>query len=169
MADRKKTIWNFFENTEGDKVVWIIVLMLIMFSILCIFSSTSRLLGPGQSRLDLVWDHLKIVILGLILILVCYIIPSLNFFKKLSSLGFIFSLGLLGLLISGVDLGFVRSIEINGARRIIQVGPLQLHVNEVVKVAMVLSSEVGSRSSILVCPTMKNAVLTFWSATSSML
>ena len=138
MTDKKKTFWNVFENTEGDKVVWIIVLVLIMFSILCIFSSTSRLLGPGQSRLDLVWDHLKIVILGLVLILVCYIIPSLNFFRKLSSLGFIFSLGLLVLLISGIDLGFVRSIEINGARRIIQVGPLQLHVNEVVKVAMVL-------------------------------
>ena len=105
MTGRKKTFWNFFENTEGDKVVWIIVLVLIMFSILCIFSSTSRLLGPGQSRLDLVWDHLKIVILGLILILACYFIPSLTFFRKLSSLGFIFSLGLLGLLISGVDLG----------------------------------------------------------------
>ena len=136
--DKKKTFWNFFENTEGDKVVWIIVLILIMFSILCIFSSTSRLLGPGQSRLDLVWDHLKIVLLGLGLILACYLIPSLNFFRKLSSLGFIISLGLLALLISGLDLGFVRSIEINGARRIIQVGPLQLHVNEVVKVAMVL-------------------------------
>ena len=138
MTGRKRTLWNFFENTEGDKVVWIIVLILIMFSVLCIFSSTSRLLGPGQSRLDLVWDHLKIVLLGIALILVCYIIPSLKFFRKASSLGFIFSAGLLALLISGIDLGFVRSIEINGARRIIQVGPLQLHVNEVVKVAMVL-------------------------------
>ncbi len=138
MTGRKRTLWNIFENTEGDKVVWIIVLILIMFSVLCIFSSTSRLLGPGQSRLDLVWDHLKIVLLGIALILVCYIIPSLKFFRKASSLGFIFSAGLLALLISGIDLGFVRSIEINGARRIIQVGPLQLHVNEVVKVAMVL-------------------------------
>ena len=138
MADKKKTFWNFFENTEGDKVVWIILLMLIMVSILCIFSSTSRLLGPGQSRLDLVWDHLKIVLLGLVLILACYFIPNIKFFRTLSSLGFIFSLGLLLMLVSGLDLGFVRSIEINGARRIIQVGPLQLHVNEVVKVAMVL-------------------------------
>ena len=138
MTGKKRTLWNIFENTEGDKVVWIIVLILIMFSILCIFSSTSRLLGPGQSRLDLVWDHLKIVLLGIALILVCYIIPSLKFFRKASSLGFIFSAGLLALLISGIDLGFVRSIEINGARRIIQVGPLQLHVNEVVKVAMVM-------------------------------
>ena len=138
MTGRKRTLWNIFENTEGDKVVWIIVLILIMFSVLCIFSSTSRLLGPGQSRLDLVWDHLKIVLLGIVLILICYIIPSLKFFRKASSLGFIFSAGLLALLISGIDLGFVRSIEINGARRIIRVGPLQLHVNEVVKVAMVL-------------------------------
>lgn len=138
VTDKKKTFWNFFENTEGDKVVWIILLMLIMVSILCIFSSTSRLLGPGQSRLDLVWDHLKIVILGIILILICYFIPNITFFRKVSSLGFIFSLGLLLFLISGLDLGFIRSIEINGARRIIQVGPLQLHVNEVVKVAMVM-------------------------------
>ena len=138
MTGKKRTFWNIFENTEGDKVVWIIVLILIMFSILCIFSSTSRLLGPGQSRLDLVWDHLKIVLLGLGLILACYLIRCLDFFRKASSLGFIFSAGLLLLLISGIDLGFVRSIEINGARRIIQVGPLQLHVNEVVKVAMVL-------------------------------
>ena len=138
MTSRKRTFWNIFDSTEGDKVVWIIVLILIMFSILCIFSSTSRLLGPGQSRLDLVWDHLKIVLLGLGLILACYFIPNLNFFRKVSSLGFVFSAGLLALLISGVDLGFVRSVEINGARRIIQVGPLQLHVNEVVKIAMVL-------------------------------
>ena len=138
MADKKKNIWNFFENTEGDKVVWIIVLMLIMISILCIFSSTSRLLGAGQTRLDMVKDHLLIVIFGLLLIIGLYNIRNLKVFRWASSLGFTVSFVLLALLISGVDLGFVRSIEINGARRIIQVGPLQVHVNEVVKVAMVL-------------------------------
>ena len=134
----KKTIWNWFEDTRGDKVVWMIVLMLIMFSILCIFSSTSRLLGPGQSRLDLVWDHLKIVIFGLLLIIGCYFIPGIKLFRTLSSLGFWVSFVLLAFLISGLNLGPVRSIELNGARRIIQMGGLQLHVNEVVKVAMVL-------------------------------
>ena len=134
----KKTIWNWFEDTRGDKVVWMIVLMLIMFSILCIFSSTSRLLGPGQSRLDLVWDHLKIVIFGLLLIIGCYFIPGIKFFRTLSSMGFWVSFVLLAFLISGLNLGPVRSIELNGARRIIQMGGLQLHVNEVVKVAMVL-------------------------------
>ena len=138
MAKGKKTPWNFFENTEGDKVVWIIVLVLIMFSILCIFSSTSRLLEPGQSRLDVVGRHLKIVLFGLVLILACYIVPSLDFFRKCSSLGFVFSLFLLLFLVSGLDLGFVKSAEINGARRILKIGSQQLHVNEVVKVAMVL-------------------------------
>jgi len=138
MGEKKRTIWNFYEGIAGDKVVWIIMLMLIMVSILCIFSSTSRLLGPGQSRLDMVWDHLKIVLLGLGLILACYAIPSIAFFRKLSSLGFIVSFLMLAFLISGLNLGFIRSAEINGARRIIQVGSQQLHVNEVVKVAMVL-------------------------------
>ena len=30
--------WNFIDNIEGDKVVWVIVFMLIIFSILAIFS-----------------------------------------------------------------------------------------------------------------------------------
>lgn len=138
MADKKKTIWNFFENTEGDKVVWIIVLMLIMISILCIFSSTSRLLVAGQTRLDLVKEHLFVVVFGLGLIIGCYSIRNLKVFRWASSMGFFVSFILLAILISGADMGFVRSVEINGARRIIQVGPLQLHVNEVVKIAMVL-------------------------------
>lgn len=138
MAEKKRTIWNWFEDTRGDKVVWMIVLMLIMVSILCIFSSTSRLLDPGQSRLDLVWDHLKIVLFGLALILGCYFIPEIKVFRTLSSLGFAVSFVLLAFLISGADQGIVRSIEINGARRIIQMGGFQVHVNEVVKVAMVL-------------------------------
>ena len=138
MTAKKRTIWNFYEGIEGDKVVWMIVLMLIMFSILCIFSSTSRLLGPGETRLDIVWGHIKIVLFGLVLILACYAIPNIEFFRKCSSLGFGLSFILLVLLLLRVNLGFVRAAEINGAWRIIKVGSLQLHVYEVVKIAMVL-------------------------------
>ena len=138
MTAKKRTIWNFYEGIEGDKVVWMIVLMLIMFSILCIFSSTSRLLGPGETRLDIVWGHIKIVLFGLVLILACYAIPSIEFFRKCSSLGFGVSVALLVLLLLRINLGFIRAAEINGAWRIIKVGSLQLHVYEVVKIAMVL-------------------------------
>ena len=39
----KRGFWNFIDNIKGDNVVWIIVFMLIMISILAVFSSTSLL------------------------------------------------------------------------------------------------------------------------------
>ena len=139
MAEKsKKTFWNYVDNLEGDKVVWIITLLLMMVSIICIFSSSSRLLREGETRLDIVRGQLFTVALGLVLIIIIYNIKSLNVIRSLSKFGFIVSFVMLLFLISGLDLQVVKSVEINGARRIIQVGGLQIHVNEVVKVAMVM-------------------------------
>lgn len=133
-----KTLWNYFDKLEGDKMVWIIVLMLMLISVLCMFSSSSRLLVGDQTRLDIVKGQVFLVLAGLIVIIVCYNIGNLKFLRWCSKWGFAVSLALLLPLLARVDLGFIRSIEINGARRIIQVGPVQLHVFEVVKVAMAL-------------------------------
>ena len=135
---KRTTAWNFFEQIEGDKVVWIIALMLILISIVCIFSSTSRLLEGGQTRVDIVRHQLLIVAAGLALIIVCYNIKSLGFFRWMSKWGFLLSFALLALLLAKVDLPFLKSIEINGARRILRIPGLQIHVFEIVKVAMVL-------------------------------
>ncbi len=138
MATKKRTFWTFFDSLEGDKVVWIIALMLIMISIVCLFSSTSRLLTGDQTRLDMVGNQALIAALGLGLIVLCYNIRSLKFFRWCSKYGFLISLVLLLLLVSQIDSSFIKSIEINGARRILQVAGFQIHVFEVVKVAMVL-------------------------------
>lgn len=135
---RKRTFWNFMDHFEGDKVVWIIVLMLFLISIVCMFSSSSRLLRDGMTRIDLVKDQLKIVLFGLVLIIVCYNIKDIRIFRWFSKFGFLISFGLLGLLLCKIDTSFIRSIELNGARRILQIGGIQLHVFEVVKVMMVL-------------------------------
>ena len=138
MTKSKRTVWNVFERIEGDKVVWIIALMLILISIVCIFSSTSRLLEGHQTRLDIVRSQLVIVIAGLAVIVVCYCIRNIGFFRWCSQWGFLISFVLLGLLLSKIDVGFLKSIELNGARRILQVAGVQIHVFEVVKVAMVM-------------------------------
>ena len=138
MAAKKKSFWTFADSLEGDKVVWIIVLMLILFSIVCIFSSTSRLLEGGQTRLDIVRGQLVIVAIGLGLIILCYNIKSIGFFRWCSKWGFLVSFALLALLLSKISTPFIKSIELNGARRIIQVAGIQIHVFEVVKVAMVM-------------------------------
>ena len=138
MADKKRTVWNFFDRIEGDKVVWIIVLMLILISIVCIFSSTSRLLEGSQTRLDIVKSQLFVVAAGLALIIVCYNIKNIKIFRWLSQWGALVSFVLLGLLLTKIDTPIIRSIELNGARRILQIAGFQVHVFEVVKVAMVL-------------------------------
>lgn len=138
MQEKKRTVWNFFDRIEGDKVVWIISLMLILISIVCIFSSTSRLLRGSQTRLDLVRNQLFVVAGGIALILICYNIRNLEFFRRVSKWGFFISLALLLPLVAKVDTTFIKSVEINGARRILQLGRLQIHVYEVVKVAMVM-------------------------------
>ena len=136
--EKKRTLWNFADSFEGDKVVWIIVLMLILISIVCMFSSTSRLLKGDMTRVDLLKNHLFFTFIGLAIIVVCYNIKDIKVFRWCSKLGFPISFILLALLLSKVNLPFVRSIEINGARRILQFGGFQVHVFEVVKVAMVM-------------------------------
>lgn len=138
MAADRKTFWNFADSLKGDKVVWMIALMLILISIVCIFSSTSRLLDSGQTRVDIVRGQLMIVALGLSVIIFCYNIKNINVFRWFSKWGFVVSFVLLALLVFKVNTPFIRSIELNGARRILQIGGFQLHVNEVVKIAMVM-------------------------------
>lgn len=138
MKKFKFTRKNLLERLEGDKVVWIIVLMLILISIVCIFSSTSRLLEPGQTRIDMVWNQMKIVMAGLVVIFICYFIRSIELFKWISRWLFLVSLALLIFLLAGPRSGFIRSVELNGARRALMVGGMQFFVFEAIKVMMVL-------------------------------
>ena len=137
-AKKKRRFLNIFEDLEGDKLVWIIVLLLMLISVLCMFSSTSRLLESGQSRIDVVKDQLILVAIGIAIIIFIYNIRNVAVLRWLSQFGFILSFALLAILDLKLDLGFIRSIEINGARRILKVGPFQVHVFEVVKVAMIM-------------------------------
>lgn len=138
MAAKKSSLWNFADRFEGDKVVWIIVLLLFLFSIVCMFSSTSRLLDEGATRIDLVKEQFIVVLIGLVIIIGLYNIKNIKFFRFFSAFGFAISFILLLLLDARIRLPFMRAVEINGAYRILKMGPIQVHVFEVVKVAMVM-------------------------------
>lgn len=136
---RENGFWSFIDNIEGDKVVWIIVFMLIMISILAIFSSTSLLREGSKDRMDFITDHLMIVGIGLALIFGLYNIRKLGVFRILSKFGFALSFILLTLLVLHVRIpGVVEAERINGAWRTLRIAGQQLHVFEVVKVAMVM-------------------------------
>ena len=90
---RKTTFWNFFDNLEGDKVVWMIALMLMLISIVAIFSSTSQLaISQNTSRMAIVTEQIKISLLGLVFIIICYNIRSIGFFRVFSQLGYLVSI-----------------------------------------------------------------------------
>ena len=131
--------WNFIDNIEGDKVVWVIVFMLIIFSVLAIFSSTSLLKEGSKDRMDFIKDHIVIVGVGLGLIAGLYNIKRIGIFRMLSQLGFGLSFMLLLLLDLHVKIpGIVEAEYINHAWRTLRIAGFQMHVFEVVKVAMVL-------------------------------
>ena len=136
---RKKGFWGFIDNIEGDKVVWIIVFMLIMISILAIFSSTSLLRQGDKDRMDFIREHLVVVGVGLGIIFGLYNIKKIGIFRVLSQLGFGVSAVLLTLLACHIKIeGVIEAERINGAWRTLKAAGFQLHVFEVVKVAMVL-------------------------------
>jgi cell division protein FtsW len=138
-ARKKGSFWTFADRFEGDKVVWIIVLLLFLISIVCMFSSSSRLLSGSTTRLDMVKEQLMVVLAGLAVVIVLYNIKSIKFFRICSSLGFGISLLLLLLLDLRVRMGsFLVAKEINGAYRVLSIEGIQIHVFEIVKVAMVM-------------------------------
>ena len=135
---KDKGAWGFIDRIEGDKVVWIIVFMLTLISALTIFSSTSKLADASKDRIDLIREHGLFIIIGYIFIFILYKVKSINFFKKISRLGFLLSFNLLFILVFNLNLGFIKAQTINDATRTLSLMGLQIHVFEVVKVAMVM-------------------------------
>ena len=133
---RKWSFWNFIDNIKGDKVIWIIVLLLLIFSVLTIFSSTSTL--SDESRVDIMKGHAGIAILGLGIIIALQGIKRIGWFRILSQFGFAITFLLLSILVLDLDLGFMSAITLNGARRTILAFGQQIHVYEFAKVAMVM-------------------------------
>ncbi len=133
----KKGLWKIIDSIEGDKVIWIIVLLLILISVLAIFSSTSLL--PGENRVEIMKSHALIAIIGLGLVFAMYKWGRwIGLYRFISQFGFIGTFLLLLILDLHLDLGFIRAQRINGAWRTLGLFGLQIHVFEVAKVAMVM-------------------------------
>lgn len=134
--------WRFFDRVKGDKVVWIVVLLLIMISLTTISGSTSLLaLSTKTTRISLLNKHLLVCAGGLALIFFCYFCISMKWFERLSKYGFMLSALLLLPLLLRKHVNFepyFMAEYLNGAYRTIRVYGIQIHVFEIVKVAMVM-------------------------------
>lgn len=131
-----KKLWHRIQNLEGDKVILMIVLLLILISILAIFSSTP-LLPSQENRLATMKDHGFVVLLGIGVMILLYNF-KIDWIKWCSRFGFILSAVFLVLLLAKADLGFIRVETRNAATRNFVMAGKQIHVFEIVKVSMVM-------------------------------
>ena len=130
---------NLMDRFSGDKVIFLIALFLMLISVVSVFSSTPRLANDtGSDRVSIMLDQLKVVALGFFLIFSLYFLGRVEWYRKLSMLGYAASFAVLAVLVLNLNLGFVRAGEINGARRILLVAGKQIHIYEFVKLFMIM-------------------------------
>ena len=130
-------LWKVLQKVEGDKVIMIIILLLLMASFLAIFSSTPML--PTQdSRLQTMTEHGIVALLGIGIMFVLYHI-KIDRWRGIAMLGFAGSFIMLAMLLLEVNIpGVIRTQKINGAVRNFIIAGFQVHVFEIVKVAMLM-------------------------------
>ena len=135
--NKKGPLWALLQKVEGDKVILIIVLLLLLVSFLAIFSSTPML--PAQeNRLQTMTEHGVVALLGIGLMFLLYHI-KIEWWKPLARWGFIGSAVALGMLLMKVNIpGIIQTQTINNAVRNFSIAGFQIHVFEVVKVAMIM-------------------------------
>ena len=70
-----RKIWNFFDSFQGDKVLWMIVMLLMSISLITIFASASGLADEAKeiSRLNIFFSQFKLACMGMLLIILIYL------------------------------------------------------------------------------------------------
>ena len=106
---------------KGDAIIWIIVMLLSLFSIMVVYSAA------GWS--DLI-SHIPKLLIGLFAMYVVHLIPF-KYFSKLGQLGYFTSLLLLVLVL-------VIGVTVNGASRWINIVGLQFQPSDVAKLTVIL-------------------------------
>lgn len=106
---------------KGDAIIWIIVMLLSLFSIMVVYSAA------GWS--DLI-SHIPKLLIGLFAMYVVHLIPF-KYFSKLGQLGYFTSLLLLVLV-------FIIGVTVNGAARWINIVGFQFQPSDVAKLTVIL-------------------------------
>lgn len=87
---------SILKNVKGDKVIWVVVALLSIFSVLAVYSSTGTLAyryQSGNTEYYLI-KHLGILVLGLFLMYLAHLIPY-KYYARISQLAIYISVPLL--------------------------------------------------------------------------
>lgn len=127
-VDKKGSI---LSRLSGDKVIWTVVFLLSLISIALIYSSSSSLAYKEKTtNFAFLIKQIQFVFMGLVALYICYKIP-LGWYRGLANIALLTSIVLLALTP-------IIGIEINGAKRWINLGFTTFQPTEMAKIAIVL-------------------------------
>lgn len=116
---------------HGDKVIWIIVILLSIASIALIYSSSSSLaFKHNTTNFNYLLKQIQFVLMGLGFLYICYKIP-LGLYRLAVYPLFFFSLVLL-------VLTPIIGEELNNAKRWLSIGPISFQPAEIVKITLIM-------------------------------
>lgn len=122
---------SMLSRLNGDKVIWTVVFLLSLISIALIYSSSSSLAYKEKTtNFAFLIKQIQFVFMGLVALYACYKIP-LGWYRGLANIALLVSVILLALTP-------IIGVEINGAKRWINLGFTTFQPTEMAKIAIVL-------------------------------
>ena len=118
----------FTRSIKGDRVTWMIIIMLFLFSILAVFSSSSKIMGT--SVFSPLLRQVGLIAIGLFIIYVFHNTP-IALYRKVAIIGVILSIILLVYM-------HLFGTTINGARRWIRLFGFTFQPADVAKVTLIM-------------------------------
>lgn len=118
----------FRRSIKGDRTIWMIVIMLFLFSILAVFSSSSK--PSGVSMFSPLLKQLVLISVGLFIMYVFHNTP-ISLYRKLAVVGMVITIALLLYMLA-------FGVTINGARRWVRILGLTFQPADVAKVAIII-------------------------------
>lgn len=120
---------------RGDRVVWIIFMVLVLISIIEVFSAASTLTySAGRSYLWAIRGHSTNLLLGFVVLYVAHLIPY-RFYENIPLILLPVSIGMLVWLMFKGD-----AVDVNQAARWIPLGPISIQPSELAKVGVVMGT-----------------------------
>ena len=119
---------------KGDKVIWIIFLLLCLISIVEVFSAASTLTYKTGDHWGPITQHSVILMVGVVIVVLMHNIPY-KWFQVFPTILYPLSVVLLALI---TILGFVTNDRVNGAARWTSFMGIQFQPSELAKMAVII-------------------------------